>query len=200
MDAGANRIIVAGFEPFGGRTRNRSLEIVRRLEGHPGIATAVLPVDFSRLEAAITGFAERRPCALLMIGESSRSGVDVEQVGLNLIDTDRPDNAGHTLQSQPIHPGAPLALQANWDAHALAGRLKAAGLPAAVSFHAGTYACNAGLYLALRHFPPEVPVGFMHVPKWRWPRGVRLAQLVCAAELCVEALLAKAHNAGRKNQ
>jgi len=183
-------VLIAGFEPFGGRARNRSLEIVRCLEGRPDIDTAVLPVDFNTLEAALVQLAERRPGSLLLLGESPRRGVAIEQVALNFIDTDRPDNAGHAPQARAVDALGPLALQATWHAHAVVNQLKAAGIPAEASFHAGTYACNAALYLALRLFPPGTPVGFMHVPMWRWPRGVRLAQLVHAAELCAARLQA----------
>lgn len=186
-------VLIAGFEPFGGRVRNRSLEIVRRLEGCEGIDTAVLPVDFNTLEAALVQLAERRPCALLLLGESPRRGVAIEQVALNLIDTDRPDNAGHAPQARAVDALGPLALQSTWNAHAVANHLKSAGIPAEASFHAGTYVCNAALYLALRLFPPGTPIGFMHVPKWRWPRGERLAQLVRAADLCAANLRAT-HN------
>lgn len=186
----ATDVLIAGFEPFGGRTRNRSREITRHLEGRRGIDTAVLPVDFNTLEAALAQLTERRPCALLLIGESPRKGVAIEQVALNLIDTDRPDNAGHAPQARAVDALGPLALQATWNAHAVANHLKSAGIPAQTSFHAGTYACNAALYLALRLFPPATPIGFMHVPQWRWPRGVRLAQLVRAAGLCADKLRA----------
>jgi len=186
-------VLIAGFEPFGGRARNRSLEIVRALErsgDDAGIVTAVLPVDFNTIEFALVQLAERRPAALLLMGESPRGGVAIEQVALNLIDTDRPDNSGHAPQARTIDALGPLALQATWNAHAVVNQLKAAGIVAKASFHAGTYACNAALYLALRLFPPGTPIGFMHVPQWRWPRGMRLAQLVRAAELCAENLRA----------
>lgn len=181
-------VLIAGFEPFGGRARNRSLEIVRRLEGSQGVDTAVLPVDFNTLEAALVQLAERRPDALLLLGESPRQGIAIEQVALNVIDTDRPDNAGHAPQARAVDALGPLALQATWNAHAVVNQLKAAGIAAEASFHAGTYACNAALYLALRLFPPGTPIGFMHVPQWRWPRGVRLVHLVRAAELCAANL------------
>lgn len=187
-------ILIAAFEPFGGRTRNRSLDVLHALAGSPVVRPVELPVDFRRLEQAIRELAAQRPPAVLLIGESPRPGVAVEQVALNVIDTDRPDNAGHAPQSQRIHADGPLALSAPWNANALLLSLRAEGIPAQTSHHAGTYACNAALYLALRLLPEGVPVGFMHVNKWRWPRGVRLSQLVRAGELCSAALIALAHN------
>lgn len=187
----AATIIVAGFEPFDQRSRNRSWEVVKRLPARPGLDTAMLPVDFNRIGEAVHGLLARRPRALLLIGEARRDVVSAEQLALNILDSDRPDNAGRFAQSEPVVPGAPLTLWAPWDAHALAKKLKAAGIPAGVSFHAGTYACNAALYLALQAAQPSTQVGFLHVPNRRWPFGLRLTLLLRAAELGIEALLAK---------
>jgi pyrrolidone-carboxylate peptidase len=59
------KVLVTGFEPFGGEKVNASLEAVRRLRARIGaleIATTVLPTSYSRslpaLEAAIA-----RTCA-----------------------------------------------------------------------------------------------------------------------------------------
>ena len=151
----------------------------------------MLPVDFSRISEAVHGLLQRRPRALLLIGEASREAVSVEQLALNILDSDRPDNAGRFAQSEPVVAGAPLTLWAPWDGHTLMKKMKAAGIPACVSFHAGTYACNAALYLALQAAQPPTQVGFLHVPNRRWPFGLRLALLLRAAELGIEVLLNK---------
>ena len=189
--AEAATIIVVGFEPFDQRSRNRSWEVVQRLPPRPGLDTVMLPVNFSRIREAVRGLLERRPRALLLIGEARRDVVSVEQLALNILDSDRPDNAGRFAQSESVVPGAPLTLWAPWDGHALMKKMKAAGIPAGVSFHAGTYACNAALYLALQTAQPPTQVGFLHVPNHRWPFGPRLALLQRAADLGIEALLTK---------
>lgn len=125
-----------------------------------------------------------------MVGESPGRTVAVEQVALNLVDMDRPDNSGQKPPSETLVADAPLALRASWDARAVAARINAAGIPATASFHAGGYACNAALYLALASFGDEVRAGFLHVPYRRWPRGLRLPALTRAIEICVDALTA----------
>ena len=138
--------IVAAFEPFDGRTINRSQQILQKLQADPalaGVETVLLPVDFARLPASVSALTERRPRALLLMGEASRDKVSLEQIALNIADSDTADNAGRVLHAERLVPEGVLALHANWDARTLAEKLNAAGIPAAPSFHAGTYACTS---------------------------------------------------------
>jgi pyroglutamyl-peptidase len=178
---------VTAFEPFDGRARNRSWEIVRRLPDRPGLEKFQLSVDLRRLEQALSPLFERQPRAILLLGESPARALCVEQVAINLFDADR-TSAGQRRSLSPVLTGGALALQAGWDACALASQLNDAGIPAVASFHAGTFACNAALYLAVQAaVTPRV--GFLHVPHRRWPFGLALGQLVRAAEICLATLL-----------
>ena len=187
-------IVVTGFEPFDGRSKNRSWEVVRRLSARPGLETLQLPVDFAALKRAVPGLARGKPRALLLVGESSAGTVCVEQVALNIVDTDRPDNAGATPRAGAIVADGPLALRSSWDARALAQALVGRGIPTVPSFHAGTYACNAALYLALHSLPRRTRIGFMHFPHRPRP-GLGLGVLVRAVELGMQALLEPDRNA-----
>jgi len=183
--------VVAAFEPFAGRARNRSWEVVRRLPARRGVRIVQLPVDFARLQDVIPRLMHPRPRGIVIVGEAPTDRVAVEQLALNIIDTDRPDNAGARPQAKTIVPRGPLALRASWDARALAAALTADGTRAAASFHAGTFACNAALYLALHEAAGRVPVGFLHVPYRRGANGVRMDALVRAVEAAVGALLVR---------
>jgi pyroglutamyl-peptidase len=206
----ADRIVLAGFEPFDGRQRNRSWDLVRRFRGEPETDVFQLPVDFSQLPDVVSGILSRRPRVLLMVGEAATSELLVEQVALNIADTDRPDNAGRMPQAEKVVSGGPMALLTSWDARRLAGRLHQEGIPASVSFHAGTFACNAALYLALKRAKEsrasegpqigesrgaiggavagELPIGFFHIPNSRGPSGLGGANLSRALELGIEEL------------
>lgn len=203
----AGRIVLAGFEPFEGRQRNRSWDLVRRFRGESDTDVFRLPVDFAQLPEVVAGILSRSPRAFLLVGEAPTSEVRVEQVALNVADTDRPDNAGRMPQSEEVVPGGPMALAASWDARKLAGRLHQEGIPASVSFHAGTFACNAALYLALsgaagdgrrdetseesgiaQGTPPGPAIGFFHIPNSRGPSGLGGANLSRAVELGIEEL------------
>lgn len=195
------RVAVTGFEPFGGRAKNRSWELVRRLRGRPGVEVTRLPVDFRRLGPAVDRIVRTRPEAILMVGEAPGGVLRVEQIGLNVAHSDRPDNAGCRPRSEAVVSGGPLALRATWDAATVAGRLHRDGIEASVSFHAGTYACNAALYRALHlargaiHGDGGPAIGFLHVPETGEAGGPSGRQLTRALGTGIEELLAAGREA-----
>lgn len=85
-------------------------------------------------------------------------------------------------------PDGPLALEASWNASTVARCILAEGIGAKASHHAGTFACNAALFLTLRNAPPGTAVGFLHVPHLGWPVGPRIGRLVRAVEIALDAL------------
>jgi len=177
--------VVAAFEPFAGRSQNRSWEVVSRLPPNPDLIRVRLPVEFRALPNHIERIREVGPHAVLLVGEISARHVLVEAIALNILDSRRPDNAGETAEDRPLVPGAPLALRTRWDPAGAAAAIQAAGIRATTSFHAGTHACNAALYLTLHGLPPSTKVGFLHIPRRRWPRGPRTTSLIRAVSIAL---------------
>jgi pyroglutamyl-peptidase len=166
--ASPSDVIVTGFEPFDQRAVNRSWEVVAALPDAPGLEKLQLPVDFAALRELVPALVARAGRALVLVGESaSAESVEVERIALNVADARIPDNRGAQPRFEELVPEAPLARYARWDAGRVVDLLAAAGVPARVSHHAGTYACNASLYLALeaaaRYDAPAI-IGFLHVP------------------------------------
>lgn len=184
-------ILVTAFEPFAGRGHNRSLDAVRLL-ARPGVATRTLPVSFARLPGEVRSAVDDCQRALVLVGESGEArDLVLERVALNLIDARVADNDGERPRGRPVVEGAPLACHASWPAERLAARLRMAGYRAALSAHAGTFACNAALYLALHHAatrPAPPLIGFVHLPASRWRGGDQRAADGLA--LLIEELLA----------
>ena len=139
--------------------------------------------------------AECRPDAVLCIGQAgTRSAVTPEYVGINLRHARIADNLGNQPQDEPVVPGGPTAYFATVPVRAMTAAIEAQGIPAAVSYTAGTYVCNDLLYTLLHHYA-ETPVraGFIHVPflPEQAPQGVAsmpLAQMIRALEAAVSAL------------
>ncbi len=193
------RAVVTGFEAFDGREKNRSWELVRQVRGRPGTDVIRLPVDFHRLGPAVSRMVLRRPDAILMVGEAPTAVLRVEQIGLNIADADRPDNAGRLPRSEPVVPGGALALEASWDARMVVRRLQQEGFDARVSFHAGTFACNAAFYRALHlardgsgvrglRAGDRPAIGFLHVPNTEEPAGPESPVFLRALEIGLEEL------------
>jgi pyroglutamyl-peptidase len=161
------RLIVTGFEPFGGRLVNRSWEVLQRVEGPAGLERVQLPVDFDRLAALVPGLLAGKPRALLMVGESGTQDIQVETIARNIINPS--DHV--TLRKRPdyrcVCADGPAAYEARWDAAAIIGAIEGAGVRVSISHHAGTYACNAALYHALHTAAITqalTRIGFLHIP------------------------------------
>lgn len=167
------RVLVTGFEPFGGDAFNASLEAVRRLPARIGpleIATAGLPTSYQRalsaLEAAIVTAA---PSIVLCVGQAGeRSALCIERVAVNVQDARIPDNDGLQPVDTPVIPGGPAAYLSTLPVRAAVAALHAAELRAEISMSAGTFVCNHVFY-GLMHLAAQrgrpFRGGFLHVPR-----------------------------------
>ncbi|WP_295839700.1 hypothetical protein [uncultured Microbacterium sp.] len=63
--------------------------------------------------------------------------------------------------------GGPAAYFATLPVKAIAAVVDDAGIPAAVSYSAGTFVCNHVMYTALDAAGPDTRAGFVHVPSER---------------------------------
>ncbi|GAA6754528.1 pyroglutamyl-peptidase I Cysteine peptidase. MEROPS family C15 [Thermus arciformis] len=161
-------LLVTGFEPFGGLSHNPSqavLDLLPEALGGLPLRKALLPVDAKKVGEALQALYAERPQAVLHLGlAEGRPLLSLERLAVNLLDFERPDNGGRTLQDTPVVPGGPLALEARFPIKRILARWREAGIPGRPSLSAGSYLCNQVFYLSLYHLPESVPVGFLHLP------------------------------------
>ncbi len=166
------RILLTGFEPFGGDDTNPSWLVASALHGQPVAGATVqavqLPCVFGQalttLQAALL---RHRPQLVLALGlAAGRAVMSVERVAINVDDARIADNAGAAPIDQPVVQGGPAAYFSNLPIKAMVHEMQAAGLPAAVSQTAGTFVCNHVFYGLMHRLRrrPGVRGGFMHVP------------------------------------
>jgi pyroglutamyl-peptidase len=170
------KVLVTGFEPFGGDPVNESWEAAREVErGRPGLDDDVevvavrLPVTFDGAPRLLrAALAEHAPDVVVATGlAAGTDAVRLERVAVNLVDARIPDNDGAQPVDVPVVPGAPTAHLSTLPVKAALVALRDAGLPAAVSTSAGTYVCNA-VFFALQDVlggRDDVLGGFVHVPR-----------------------------------
>ena len=166
-------VLLTGFEPFGGERINPSAEIVRALDGEivngHRIVTAILPVAFASTLPMLEALLEtHRPALVLATGQAGgRSELSIERVAANLIDARIADIDGAQPIDEPVVADAPAAYFSTLPVKAMLARLRALGIPAALSQSAGSYVCNQAFF-ALAHLVAtryrSTRAGFMHVP------------------------------------
>lgn len=171
------RILVTGFEPFGGSPLNPSREVLPRLASAslPGVElrTALLPVvggDGSNAAPAALADAIRRdqPHIVLCVGETgSRGSICVERRAVNRRHYRIPDNAGAVVHDAPVVVGGPVELRATLPIPILIDAMARTGAPVEPSDDAGAFLCNEVMYHALQLAPRHdiSAAGFIHVPR-----------------------------------
>ena len=166
------KILVTGFEPFGGEKINPAWEAVKALPETIGGAQVIklhVPVEFGAgAQKVIDALEMERPEIVLCVGQAGgRSKITPEFVGINWAHARIPDNAGKQPLSQRIIDGAPDAYFASLPVNAMVAVMNQAEIPAAVSYTAGTYVCNDVMYQVLHALAtrfPETRGTFLHVP------------------------------------
>lgn len=165
------KILLTGFDPFGGEAINPAWEAVLRASA-PEKTTLVrlqVPTVFRRsLDIAWDAVLQEAPDAVLCVGQAGgRAALTPETAAVNLCEARIPDNSGFQPHGVLTVPGGPDVLESTLSADALAAAIAAAGVPAEVSHSAGTFVCNHLLYGLLYRAAEQRPglsVGFLHVP------------------------------------
>lgn len=167
------KVLVTGFEPFGGDGVNASWEAVRLLPAHIGnidIVVERVPVAFGKSGRIVADLVGReRPDAVLCVGVAAgRAQVTPEYVAINHRHARIADNDGAQPLDEPVVAGAPDAYFATAPVYVMVEACCNEGIPAAVSYTAGTYCCN-DLFYSVRHLAqqkyPSMLVDFIHVPQ-----------------------------------
>ena len=165
------KILITGFEPFGGETENPSWEAARLLNGMSvsqcDLVSVQLPCVFSKsLEALENALKLHQPQMVIALGQADgRSDVSIERVAINVCDARIPDNEGAQPVDVAVVQGGPAAYFSTLPIKKMVTTLKSNGYPASVSQTAGTFVCNQVFY-GLQHVlkDQKVASGFIHVP------------------------------------
>lgn len=166
------KILVTGFDPFGGESVNPAYEAVKLLPDTIAGAEIIkleIPTVFSKSGPAVeAGIQAHHPDAVLNVGQAGgRACVTVERVGINLAEARIPDNAGEQPMDEPLQPDGPSAYFATLPVKAMVKNVRDHGIPCHISYTAGTYVCNCVMYNVLHLTAtkyPNIRAGFIHVP------------------------------------
>ena len=165
------KIIVTGFDPFGGEKINPSIECVKALPEIEGVELIrlELPTVFKesakRLNEVIN---DVKPDAVLSVGQAGgRPGITMERIAINVDDARIPDNISQQPIDEEIQVEGEAAYFSTLPIKRIVKAIREAGISAEVSNSAGTFVCNHIMYQALfaaTKADKPFKAGFMHIP------------------------------------
>ena len=190
------RLLITGFDSFGGASLNPSWLAVEQLPDRIGdfelCKLQIHTVFGAAGESVLAKAAQFRPHVILCVGQAGgRDAVTPERIAVNIRDARIPDNAGFQPDGQPVIPGGPAAYFSTVPVVEMARAIREAQVPGAVSNSAGTFVCNDVLYTLLHHYAgTDVKAGFIHVPflpeqgSPSLPLERTIAALIAAIKVC----------------
>ena len=166
------KVLITGFDPFGGESINPAWEAVKVIKDEIAGAEIVkmqIPTVVGKSIAKIHDkMVEINPDIVIAVGQAGgRFGVTPERVAINVTDARIPDNEGNQPIDEPIFADGDAAYFSNLPVKAMVQEIKNAGYPTSLSTTAGTYICNHVMYGILYYIQKEFPNvrgGFIHVP------------------------------------
>ena len=198
----AARVLLTGFEPFGGESVNPSWLAVHALHGRRilgrKVVAARLPTVFDDSLRVLNDLLLRnRPELVICVGQAGgRNAISLERIAINVNDARIPDNTGAQPIDTPVVSAGPAAFFSTLPIKTMLQNLQGAGIAAEVSQTAGTFVCNHVFY-GLMHELARQPAlantrgGFIHVP-WlpeQGEPGMTLELMTQALRLCVRLAL-----------
>lgn len=195
------KILITGFDPFGGESVNPALEAVKQLPkkiGQAEVITIEIPTVFGKsLEKIEAAIEEHHPDVVISIGQAGgRFGITPERIAINVDDARICDNEDNQPVDTKVFEDGENAYFTNLPIKAMVQEMVQVGIPASVSNTAGTFVCNHVMYgimymIAKKY--PNMRGGFIHVPcipqqaasKANMP-SMAIADIVKGLEICIK--------------
>ena len=125
------KILLTGFDQFGGARTNSSYEAVRAVTAPEGVELIKMKVPTvfgTSLEIVRRTSRAAKPDAVLMTGQAGGSvRIAVERTAINLEDAPFPDNDGKQPTDMPVFKNAPAAFFSTLLVKQIADAIRAAG-------------------------------------------------------------------------
>lgn len=198
------KILVTGFDPFGGESVNPAYEAVKRLDDKVAGAEIVkveIPTVFNKSIKRLDEAIEREnPDIVICVGQAGgRYDITVERVAININDAPIEDNEGNMPIDEPIFEDGKPAYFSQLPIKAMVQKIREGNIPANISNTAGTYVCNHimyGLHYLIDKKYPNIKGGFIHVPflpeqvvDKRATASMNLNDIIKALTLAIEAVV-----------
>ena len=190
------KLLITGFDPFGGADVNPSWQAVSRLPDMVGefeLCKLEIPTVYDvATRVVLEKAAQFRPDVILCVGQAGgRDSITPERIAVNIRDARISDNAGNQPRGEFVAPDGPAAYFSTVPVEKMVLAVEAAGIKSTVSNSAGAFVCNDTLYGILHHFAgTDVRCGFIHVPyiPQQGNPCMELEQITAALAVAITAL------------
>lgn len=196
------KVLITGFDPFGGEIINPALEAVKRLPENISGAEVIkleIPTVFKKsLEKIEENIVKHNPDIVISVGQAGgRFGVTPERVAINMDDARIEDNEKNQPIDVSVFEDGENAYFTNLPIKAMVKEMQDGGIPGSVSNSAGTFVCNHvmyGILYMINKSYPNMKGGFIHVPyipaqvvsKPNMP-SMSIDDIAKGLELCIKA-------------
>ena len=189
------KILLTGFEAFGGLKSNSSWEVASRIahkcfDEHI-VCIEKLPVSFNRVGDVLRNAIQtHHPDFVLMLGQSGGAEkVKLERVALNMMDANKSDNDGFMPSELSIDKSGENAYFTNVHIKEILAEIENAGVPSMKSNSCGLYVCNCTYYKALSYcINKGIKCMFVHLPYYEGQEGVPECKATMNLNLMVKAI------------
>lgn len=196
------KILLTGFDPFGGEKTNPAEEAVKSIRDNINgaeIVKVIIPtVREKSLKMIEDAIEKNHPDIVISIGQAGgRFEITPEKVAINIDDFRIADNEGNQPLDSVIRDDGEIAYMSTLPVKAMVEHMKKNKIPASLSYTAGTFVCNHvmyGLLYIIDKKYPNIKGGFIHIPfstsqvidKKNTPY-MSLDEIVKGLELAIEA-------------
>ncbi|RKD32248.1 pyroglutamyl-peptidase I [Thermohalobacter berrensis] len=166
------KVLITGFDPFGGEKINPAWEAVKKLDDNIAGAKIIkkqIPTVFKKsIDILEKTIEDEKPDIAICVGQAGgRYNITVERVAINIDDARIEDNENNQPIDEPIYEDGENAYFSNLPIKAMVKEMRENNIPASVSNTAGTFVCNHimyGLLYLINKKYSNIRGGFIHVP------------------------------------
>ena len=161
------KILLTGFDPFGGENINPSYEAVKRINNFDNIEIikSEIPTSFVLGPQKVLNICKLEdPDIIICMGQAGgRKYISLERLAFNYMNARIPDNDKNMPQNTNIYVGGELAYETSFDLNKI--MLKLPKDKFEISYNAGTFVCNTVYYSILKYAKENNKSAlFVHVP------------------------------------
>lgn len=166
------KVLITGFDPFGGESINPAFEAVKALpdsiEGYEIIKKEIPTVFEKSYKVLFETIDQVKPEIVICVGQAGgRFEVSPERVAINVDDARIKDNEGNQPIDVKVFEDGENAYFTNLPIKKMVDDMKQGAVPAVVSNTAGTFVCNHIMYALMYYINKnklDIRGGFIHVP------------------------------------